>query len=209
MVRRHRRGLNASSLYAVSDTGKFAECLSQDGKTTVEYGQVVRMIIQMNNYTVDANASIAIVAASATVSGKSNSVDLYEIGYGDNQLDAKLIAAKQSVGGSGVNIDNYSDFIKAVYAAEQYATTISNPGIEIVGYVPPVDDVAQNIAVAWAVKEISEGWGCDDAAKNFKGDARYADAIRSTYESIAGGCGVDDNAKQKASQLLNGLRIRY
>lgn len=201
--------LNASSLYAVSDTGKFAECLSQDGKTTVDYGQVVRMMIQMNNYSVDANASIAIVAASATVSGKSNTVDLYEIGYGDSQLDSKLIAAKQSVGGSGVNIDNYSDFIKAVYAAEQYATTIANPGIEVVGYVPAPDDIAQAVAISWAIKEISEGWGCDDAVKNFKGDVRYGDAIRSTYNSVAGSCGVDDSGKQKALQLLNGLKIRY
>lgn len=202
-------GFNANSLYAVSDTGKFGECLSQDGKTTMEYGQVVRMIIQMNNYSVDANASIAIVAASATVTGKTNTVDLYEIGFGDKTLDSKLIDAKQSVGGSGVNIDNYSDFIKAVYAAEKYATTIENPGIEIVGYEVPPDEVASSIAVAWAVKEMAGGRGCEDATKDFKGDPKYRDAIRAAYQSVVGGCGVDNAGKRKAAQLLNGLKIKY
>lgn len=86
--------INANQLYAVSDTGKFAHCLANDRKTTVIYGRVVRTIVQMNDYEVKGNASIAIVAASATVNGKTNSVDLYEIGYGESKLDSMLVDAK-------------------------------------------------------------------------------------------------------------------
>lgn len=196
----------------MSDSSRVAPCLATDGKTTVYYGEAIRTVVAMNDYTVKGSASFAVVAATATVQGKSNSVDLYEIGFGDPQLDAKLVAAKQTLGGSGINIENYSDFIKAYEAAEAYAVGLTSPGIDLIAFDAPVgqSEYPDILAIAWAIQNIAQGNGCEDAAKNFKQqDQQYQNDIKNTYNAIAGGCGVDNVGKAKAQQLLNGLKIKY
>jgi hypothetical protein len=203
---------SSDQLLAISDTSRVAPCLATDGKTTVYYGEAIRTVVAMNDYTVKGGASIAIVAATATADGKTNSVDLYEVGFGDLALDQKLVAAKQTLGGSGINIDDYSDFIKAYNAAESYAQTLTNPGIDIVGFDNPysLGNYSDILATAWAIQYIAQGNGCQDAIKDFKQqDQQYQNDIRSTYDGIAGGCGVDGVGRAKAQQLLNGLKIRY
>jgi len=203
---------NGDQLLAVSDSGRVAPCVAADGKTTVYYGQIIRTIVAMNDYTVKGSASFAIVAAAATAEGKTNSVDLYEIGYGDPQLDAKLVAAKQTLGGSRINIQNYSDFIKAYADAETYAQQIKNPGIDLVAYDTPqsLSDYADVLATAWAIQNVAQGNACLDAVKNFRLQGeQYQNDIKNTYDQIAGGCTVDAVGKARAQQLLNGLRIKY
>lgn len=203
---------NGDQLLAVSDSSRVAPCLATDGKTTLYYGQTVRTVVAMNDYTVKGNASFAVVAATATAEGKTNSVDLYEIGFGDPQLDAKLATAKQALGGSGIDIENYSDFIKAYDTAESYALSISNPGIDIVASDAPLSltNYADMLAIAWAIQNIAQGNGCEDAIQNFKQqNPQYQQDIRDTYNSIAGACGVDNVGRAKAQQLLNGLKIKY
>jgi hypothetical protein len=203
---------NADQLLAVSDTSRAAQCQAADGKTAVYYGQAIRTIVAMNDYTVKGSASIAIVAATATATGKTNSVDLYEIGFGDPQLDVKLVAAKHTLGGSGIQIENYQDFIKAYEAAEAYAAAIQNPGIDVIGYDFPVsmNDYREMLADVWAIQNIAQGYGCPDAIKNFKEkDQLYQNDIRNTYEQVAGGCVVDAVGRAKAQQVLNGLKIKY
>lgn len=203
--------INANQLYAVSDTGKFAHCLANDRKTTVIYGRVVRTIVQMNDYEVKGNASIAIVAASATVNGKTNSVDLYEIGYGESKLDSMLVDAKGFVSGTGINIDNYSKFMDAIQAAQKYATTIQNPGVEVVGYELPVDALDRSVAETFAIHQVSEGRGCEDALKRYKGkDSTSQGAIRDVYMTLTGNCGgVNEDQKREAEKLMRGLEIGY
>ncbi len=203
---------NADQLLAVSDSSRVAPCLATDGKTTVYYGEAIRTVVVMHDYTVKGGASIAVVAATATANGKSNSVDLYEIGFAEPKLDAMLVEAKHKLGGSGIQIENYSDFIKAFAAAESYAVGLTKPGIDIVAYEIPFSsaDYKDMLASAWAIQKIAEGWGCEDAIKKFneKGQ-QFENDIRNTYQNIAGGCGADGVAKAKAQALLNGLRIRY
>jgi hypothetical protein len=203
---------NGDQLLAISDSSRVAPCLATDGKTTVYYGETIRTVVAMNDYTVKGSASFAVVAATATVNGKSNSVDLYEIGYGDTQLDGKLVAAKQTLGGSGINIENYSDFLKAYNAAETYAHAITNPGIDLVAYDAPTSltDYPDVLAIAWAIQNIAQGSGCEIATNKFKLQGQqYQNDIKNTYNAIAGGCGVDGVGKAKAQQLLNGLKIKY
>lgn len=203
---------NGDQLLAVSDTTRSAPCLALDGKTTVYYGEAIRTVVAMNDYTVKGSASFAVVAATATAQGKSNSVDLYEIGFGDPQLDAKLVTAKQTLGGSGINIENYSDFIKAYNAAETYALGITTPGIDLIAFDAPTraTNYGDIIAVAWAIQMIAQGRSCEDAVKNFKQqDQQFQNDIHNTYSTIAGGCVVDPVGKAKAQQLLNGLKIKY
>ena len=166
------------------DSSRVAQCLATDGKTVVYYGEAIRTVVAMNDYSVKGSASIAVVAATATASGKTNSVDLYEIGFGDPMLDAKLVAAKQTLGGSGIQIENYEDFIKAYSAAETYAAAIQTPGIDIVAYDPPPSDLdySDMVANVWALQNIAGGFGCLDAIKGFKQqDDRYQNDIRNTY----------------------------
>ncbi len=202
---------NADQLLAVSDSGRSAPCTATDGKTTVYYGQSIRTVIAMNDYTVKAGASIAIVAATATVSGKTNSVDLYEIGFGDPGLDAKLVAAKATVGGSGITIENYSSFLTAFNAADTYAVSLTNPGIDIVAYDGLTNNFGDALADAWAIQSIAQGTACESAVKGFKQTLQsFQDDIRNVYTQLTGGCsGVDAVGKAKAQQILNGLKIKY
>lgn len=201
---------NADQLLAVSDSSRVAPCVATDGKTTLYYGETIRTVVAMNDYTVKGSASFAVVAATATADGKTNSVDLYEIGFGDPQLDAKLAAAKQALGGSGINIENYSDFIKAFNTAETYALGISNPGIDLVASDAPLTNYGDMLADAWAIQKIAQGYGCEDAVKDYRQKSQQDQSdIKNTYDAIAGGCGVDDVAKSKAKQLLNGLQVKY
>lgn len=203
---------NADQLLAVSDSSRVAPCIATDGKTTLYYGETIRTVVAMNDYTVKGNASFAVVAATATADGKSNSVDLYEIGFGDPKLDAKLVFAKQTLGGAGINIEDYSDFIKAYNAAESYALTISKPGIDLVAsdVQLPSTAYADTLASAWAIQKIAQGYGCEDAISKYKLQGQqYENDINSVYDAIAGGCGVDDVARAKAKELLNGLQIKY
>jgi len=165
----------------------------------------------MNDYEVKANASIAVVAASATVNGKTNSVDLYEIGYGEPRLDSMLVDAKGFVSGTGINIDNYAKFMDAIQAAQKYATTIQNPGIEVVGYELPIDALDRSIAEAFAVHQVAEGRGCEDALKRYKPkDSDSQAAIRGVYRTLSGGCGgVNEDQKRQAEKLMSGLEIGY
>jgi len=74
---RLRQSLVDSIAFAASHSQKgacsrVAPCGATDGKTTVFYGQAIRMIVAMNDYTVKGSASIAIVAATAAASGKTS-----------------------------------------------------------------------------------------------------------------------------------------
>jgi hypothetical protein len=204
--------VSADQLIAITDTSKSASCLATDGVTIVHYGRTIRTVVQMNNYTVKAGATIAIVAASATASGETNSVDMYEIGFGDPTLDQKLVTAKQIVSGSGIGIENYNDFMKATNDAETYAVGIANPGIEVVAYDSPYSDqsLQDSLASSWALKNIAEGRGCQEAISNFKlTDVSFQNVISSIYAQVANGCGVDQAGKDKAAALLGGLKITY
>lgn len=201
-----------NQMVLVQDYSRTKECLATDNQTRLVYGQTIRTIITIANFDAQANLTLPAIAASATIGGKSNSLQIQIFGFSNPQIPIIV----SGISGKELNVETYGEFAKIhselIRLTADAATTPSMTRLGIVTAEEP-DDLKSNVVAAFALQQIKDGKSCNDAKANYKQPSKpSASAIDQTYGFIMNACSsVTPNAQQKAKALdyLQGLKIKY
>jgi len=203
---------SGSQLIAVFDYSRTKDCLATDGKTTVVYGQSIRTIMTFESTDAKANVTFPLVAAAATVSGKSSAVSVKNIGFDDDTMSTKALA----LSGMELSVSNYADFNAKheELLALAGGADAAKRRVERLGIVPAIeeDDLIETMPKAFAIQQIKDGKSCEDAKQKFNNstDADGIKLITSSYASLTGGCSTaKPNSQQiaKAKDYLRGMKV--
>lgn len=203
---------SGEQLLAVFDFSRSKECLATDGKTRVVYGQAVRTVMTFTSAENKTDITFPLIAASATVAGKSSSVSVKNIGFNDPAMASKA-AAMSAI---SLSVESYSEFSKLHKELIDIATAAATQKqVQRLGIVPNVDDdeLKETLPTAFALQAIKDGKSCDWAKQklNMANDTNSVKALSSTYIYLTGTCsGVSPNsdARSKAGQYLKGMSVR-
>lgn len=200
----------------VREFSKFATCPSTDGAGTVMYGAALRATVLIDETDVSGSVNFAVAAASATVKSRSVQVRVEGLGFQDPQISVNAAQA-QTVTASGLKVENYSDFIKALSKAFDLAVQSNIVAMQVIGFTPNGDptQLEGGLASTWALDRIAQGYGCNDAISQFATEfpnqqsAGNAATINNTYQQIAGGCDASKPlVRAVAESILNGHRLK-
>lgn len=199
-----------SQLVAVFDFSRSKVCLAPDGKTGVIYGQSIRTVTSFESTDTKANVTFPLVAATATVSGKTSSISVKNIGFDEPTMGAKAAALSLM----SLSVESFEDFRKLYSELTAIATAeTSKKQVERLGIVPAVDedDLIDTLPVAFAIQQIKDAKSCEEAKLKYKdGDEAALKVLASTYVAIAGSCSSakpNSQAIGKAKDYLRGMKV--
>jgi hypothetical protein len=205
-----------SSKVFVREYRKFARCPATDGSGNLLYGVSLRAAVLVDQTDIAAGANFAVAAASATVKQRSVQVAVDGSGFADSGV-AVAAASAQNITQSGLKVENYGDFNKAMSAAFDTAVKSAIASMQLVGFEPNVDwaDLVKGVATTFALDRMAQGYGCEDAVEKFnevfpdKRSSETERAIRGTYQAVAKGCDASSPVvKALAESIIGGQRIR-
>lgn len=201
-----------NEMVVVRDYSKSVQCLATDQKTILIYGQAIRTIITVDDYDTKIGLSLAAIAASATLAGKNDQVNIQVLGF-DNAAFAPIFS---SIANQELNVDTYSKYAD-VESQFIKLTTDNGTALSVarLGVVPDnTGSTLQNsVVVAYALQEISNGNSCSTAKGNIDNITNDVSAgITSTYTIVADGC--DSNSPSAAARAaartdLMGFTVHY
>lgn len=201
---------SASQLVGVFEFSRSKECLASDGKTGVVYGQSIRTVTSFESLDSKANITFPMVAATATVSGKSSSLKVKNFGFNDPLMAVKA----NELSSMQLSVENFEKFrtlyaeLTALAAAD---TTVKQ--VQKLGIIPAVDedDLINTLPTAFAIQQIKDGRSCEEARGRLKdGSESGAKVLVSTYLAITSNC---SNAKPsaeaagRAKDYLQGMKV--
>lgn len=201
-----------NQMVLVQDYSRTKECLASDNQTRLLYGQTIRTVITIANFDAQANLTLPAIAASATIGGKSNSLQIQIFGFSNPQIPV-IVAG---ISGKELNVETYGEFAKVhsdlIKLTADAATTPSMSRLGIVTTEEP-DNLKSNVVSAFALQQIKDGKSCNDAKAKYKQPSDPSvNAIDQTYGFVMSACSsAAPNAQQKAkaSDYLQGLQIKY
>ncbi|HEV7646136.1 MAG TPA: hypothetical protein VGO50_19525 [Pyrinomonadaceae bacterium] len=202
-----------NQMVLIRDYTRSAACLASDNATTMKYGQTIRMIITIANYSAQGDLSLPVVAANATINNKNNRVNIVVYGLSNPGINTIIgnLASKE------LNVESYGDFTKAtseLIALIDKSDTVKT--VERLGIIPNVavpTDYKVGVVMGFALTQITKGKSCLEAKTAFKSPTDpISKAIDDTYAFIIGGCDStkpsDRNKLDARDQLLN-LKVDY
>lgn len=202
---------SGSQLIAIFDFSRFKDCLATDGKTTVVYGQAVRTIMSFESTDAKSNVTFPLVAAAATVSGKSSSISVSNLGFDEPTMALKA----NELSSISLSVENFAEFTKIhKQLIDLAAAENSKKKVERLGIVPAVDedDLIDTLPKAFAIQQIKDNRSCENAKLRYK-NAADADGLKiltSTYISVVGSCSTAKPGAQvaaKAKDYLRGMKV--
>jgi len=198
-------------LVIVRDYKRWKTCPAADGKGTLEYGQVIRAVIEVLSYDASMTLDLASIAAQGTINRRRQYFYLYKDGISNPAID-EIIAA---VSGKVFDVENYALYQNIM---PQLIKLFSDPktqlSVNLIGIIPPVDDPDFLYAPvrAYALCQIAKGITLVEAQKRFAASEHDKLAsILSTYQFIMD----EDYAsvpsaehKERAKKILGDLKIK-
>lgn len=200
-------GVSGNTKVFVQDWTRSKPCLAMDGKTQLIYGQGIRIIATVMDLDAKADLTLAMIAAQATLSGKSSSIQAIVIGIPDQavQLEATSLLGQLDV----TNFAEKSRIAQSLAAKAVVATTGTS---EFIGVRQSTPDLTGQVATVFALQQMSERKTCLDAKSKFPStNTAHISAIESTYVSITKVCDASQPGevhKAIAKDALLGLKIK-
>jgi hypothetical protein len=198
-------------LVIVRDYRRFKSCMGRDGKTTNNYGQTIRAVIEVLSYDGSVKANVATIAADATINGKQQFFYLYREGFYHPDADAKLA----EVSGKVFDVENYGLYQSIM---PTMIALLSNKdtkhAVQRIQVIPPDDDPSYAMAPvrSYAFAQILRDKSCQDAAKRFAKSPERAAAVVDAYTFLSSQpCGPDapsGAAKDKAKAILADIKVQ-
>lgn len=200
-------GGSGNTRVLVQDWTRSKPCLAMDGKTQLIYGQGIRIVATITDLDTKIDLTLAMIAAQATLSGKSSSIQAVVIGIPDQavQLEATTLLGQLDV----TNFALKSQIAQSLAAKAVVANTGTS---EFIGILKSVPDLGSQVAAVFALQQISERKTCLEAKAKFPGiDTVLVSAIESTYVSVTKNCSAAQPGevdKAIAKEALLGLKIK-
>lgn len=203
---------SGNQMVLVQDYSRTKECLATDSQTRLLYGQTIRTVITIANFDAQANLTLPAIAASATISGKSNSIQIQIMGFSNPQIPT-IIAG---IAGKELNVESYGEFAKIhsdlIKLTADAGTTQTMSRIGIIANEEP-DNLKSNVVASFALQQIKDGKSCNEAKAKFKQPTEpWSKAIDQTYSLLMGQCSSatpSNQQKSQASDHLQGLKVQY
>ncbi|NHZ36701.1 hypothetical protein [Massilia rubra] len=203
---------SGEEMIAVFEFSRSKECLATDGKTRMVYGQAIRTVMSFASAEGKISVSFPVVAASATMAGKTSTVSVKNIGFDDPAMRLKAVAM------SSINLDvgTYAEFSKLHRELIDLAAAAAIPvTVELLGIISVLeeDEYKSTLLSAYAIQAIKDGKSCADAKTKLKSpdDTVALKVIDSTYVAIAGVCsGTSPTSASitKAQEYLRGMTVK-
>jgi hypothetical protein len=205
-----------SSKVFVREFSKFATCPAIDNSGTVLYGAALRATVLIDSTDASGSINFAVAAASATVKSRSVQVRVEGLGFQDSQIAVSSSQAQQ-ITSSGLKVENYADFNKALSDAFDRAVKSNIVAMQIIGFTPNTNNDALfgGLSSTWALDRIAQGYGCNETIKDFnqafpqQQSQATTKTINDVYTSIASGCDASNPLiRAAADALINGYRLK-
>lgn len=198
---------DGNSKVLVVNYSRSANCPTQDANVSFLYGQTIRAIIQLQNYEGSANFSFSALAASGTLSGRSQMITVQTRGISNPKLTGWLAA----VNGKDFNVENYAAFIdflnKITTLPDDSQTTTS------VVYLGRLDTTrfAEGVTLSFALYRLARGNSCAEAKAALPTNLRQLDGVvGEVYMSVMSTCDTTRPSqiqRLQAESYLAGLKV--
>lgn len=190
----------------IQDWSRQAPCLSNDGKTTLIYGQAIRVFTSIASVDAKTQLTFPAIAAEATLNNKATSVEAELIAV--NDTPSQILATKLL---GELTVENFGEknAIVQKLAADLVAST--DKSVALIGVQRETLELRLQVASAFGVQQVAKGRSCLDA----KGRVNNADvavgaAIEGAYLALDNTCGTTKPgpvAQALAKQALLGLSV--
>lgn len=195
----------------VKDYVRQKSCLATDGETTVNYGQVIRTVIEIEKWDASMGIDLPAIAANGTLGRTRQNFYLYKDGFYNPQID-QIIA---SISGKVFDVQNYALYQNLM---PQMLTILNQPqttfSVNIIGIEKPVVDDTNLVdapIIAYTLFQIMKDKKCDDVKLKFNNNQNAIGVIEETYRQLGASCDASsptEEVKLKAKRLLQGLKVR-
>lgn len=188
----------------IQDWSRQAPCLSNDGKTTLIFGQAIRVFTSIASVDTNIQLTFPAIAAEATLNNKATSIESELVAVNDvasQTLATKLVGR--------LTVENFGDMNAIVQklAAELVASKSEDVGL--IGVQRDSPELRLQVASAFGVQQVAAGRSCLDAKSKFKGaEVAVSSAIEGAYLALDSTCGATKPgpiAQAYAKQALAGL----
>lgn len=195
----------------VRDYSRYKPCASSDGTSTLNYGQVIRSVIEIEDYDANTGISLASIAANGTLSNKKQSFYIYKDGISNPKID-KIIS---EVSGKVFNVENYTLYQQVMTKMiDILAEKETKWSVNKIGVVKKLDDdqfLSEAPIVAFTLSKIEKGKNCSDIKSSFGSNKNAIEMVERTFGALDINCSeqvISDEAKMKAKKLLQGIKVK-
>ena len=195
----------------VRDYKRIKPCTANDGITEINYGQIIRTVIEIENFDSSVGADLASIAASGTLNGKKQSFYLYKDGFYNPKIDSII----GTVSGKVFDVENYavyqnvmSELIKLLASDE---TTFAVNKIGIVKKEETNEFLNEAPIISYTLYQISKGKTCSDIKDNFANSPKSIELVNKTFNALQLNCNdleITEEMKLKAKRLMQGYRLK-
>lgn len=195
----------------VRDYMRAEPCTSIDGNSKLKYGQVIRTVIEIEDFDASAGVDLASIAASGTLNKKKQSFYLYKDGFYNPQIDQII----SSVSGKVFDVENYALYQNVM---TQMIGLLSLPETQFsVNFIGIEADIVDDIfleeapIVAFTLAGIEKGKTCIDIKNSFQNNPKAIELVERTFNALeikCDGMKPSEETELKAKRLLQGIKVR-
>ena len=179
-------GGSADMAVLIQDWSRQAPCLSTDGKTTLIFGQAIRVFTSIASIDTNAQLTFPVIAAQATLNNRATAVESELVAVDD--VAAQVLATKLL---GQLTVENFSEknAIVQKLAADLVATKSETIGL--IGVQQEAPQLRLQVASAYGVQQVAKGRSCLDAKSRIKNaEIAVGTAIEGAYIALDNTCGT-------------------
>ena len=197
-------GGSADQTVLIQDWSRQAPCLSTDGKTTLIYGQAIRVFTSISSVDAKTQLTFPAIAAEATLNNKATSVESELIGIDD--VSAQVLATKLL---GELTVENFGEKNAIVQKIAADLITSESKTVALIGVQREAPELRLQVASAFGVQQLAKGRSCLDAKSRARtADVAVGTAIEGAYFALDNKCGLEKPGpvpKALAKEALVGL----
>lgn len=203
-------GTHDLKLY-VKDYRRAAICKGVDS-VAVLYGQIIRTVIEIEDYDATVGVDLASLAAHGTLKRNSQHFYFYKDGFYNPRIDSIIV----TVQGKEFDVQNYSLFQgvmgEMINLLRHPGTTFSPSRIGVVEKLNEGDELlSASPFVAYAIAAVCNGNSCEKAKNRFRANRYATEIIERTYQALGCNSPTEKPSPEsilKAKKILQGIKIK-
>ena len=179
-------GGSADQTVLIQDWSRQAPCLSTDGKTTLIYGQAIRVFTSITSVNANTQLTFPVIAAEATLNNKATSVESELIAV--NDVTSQVLATKLL---GQLTVENFAEKNEIVQKLAADLVASKNESVALIGVQRETPELRLQVASAFGVQQVAKGRSCLDAKSRINSvDVAVSAAIEGAYLALDNTCGT-------------------
>ena len=199
----------------VKDFRRYKTCRSSEDMFGSElmYGQVVRIVVEIEDYSASAGVDLASIAASGTINRNKQSLYIYTNGINNPQILPEIA----KISGKPFNVENYAVYqnvmssIISIIADPKTIFSVNLIGADIDLTDEADEELKKAPIISYALSQIQKTNSCNKCKERFSTNKDALALVENTYKSLNIPCNDDkpnEEAQVKAKKYLQGIKMR-